>query len=138
MKTSFKITSIVVGLVMSLLAISLFAKGILIAMAEYGVPQEVISSPYYQDAISWVYIHMAVIGALIFIMGYAVTETQKQKWVALSLSLILAMYTYIDFVHSDSALGNALYKGPSSLAPAVISLLMTLAFIRLTIKLFRE
>lgn len=138
MKTPFKTTSIVVGLIMSLLAISLFAKGLLLTMSEYGVPPELINAPHYIDAITWVYIHMAVIGLLILIFGYTVTETSKQKWVSLVLTLILAIYTYLDFAHSDSVVGNALYKGSQSIAPAVISLLLMLAYLRLTIKLFRS
>ncbi len=138
MKGAFKTTTIVVGLVMSLLALSLFAKGLLPAMAEYGVPPELINSPHYIDAITWVYIHMVTIGLLLITFGYAVTEPQKQKLVSILVSIVLAFYTYLDFIHSDSAVGNALYKGNQSVIPAIISLVMTLAFIRLTIKLFRN
>lgn len=123
---------------MSLLALSLFAKGLLVSMASYGVPQEILDSPHYVDAITWVYIHMAVIGILILVIGYSVTEASKQKWVALVLTLVLSIYTYLDFVHSDSVFGNALYKGSQSIAPAVISLLLMLAYLRLTVKLFRS
>jgi hypothetical protein len=138
MKSPFKTTSIAVGLIMSLLALSLFAKGLLPTMTEYGVPLEIISAPHYIDAISWVYIHMAVIGFFIAIFGYSVTDISKQKWIAISITLILSFYTYLDFIHSDSPVGNALYKGSQSIIPAIISLLMTIAFLRLTIKLFRS
>lgn len=138
MKTSFKTTSIVVGLIMSLLAIALFAKGLMSVMSEYGVPAEVLNSPHYVDAVTWVYLHMIVIGLFIITFGYTVTEPNKQKWVSLVVTMVLSIYTYLDFVHSDSSLGNALYKGNQSLAPAIISLLLTIAFFRLTIKLFRS
>lgn len=107
-------------------------------MAEYGVPPELINAPHYIDAITWVYIHMAVIGALIAILGYSVSEVNKQKWISLFITLMLMLYTYLDFIHSDSSFGNALYKGSQSVVPAYISLVMAITYFLLTINLFRK
>ncbi len=123
---------------MLILAISLFLKGLLASMNEYGVPQEILNSPHYIDAITWVYIHMSVIGIFIVTFGFTVTELSKQKWVSLIIMLVLSRYTYLDFIHSDSVVGNALYKGSQSVFPGVISLLLTLSYLRLTIQLFRS
>lgn len=48
------------------------------------------------------------------------------------------LYTYLDFIHSDSSFGNSLYKGSQSVVPAYISLVMTITYFRLTINLFRK
>ncbi len=132
----FKITFLIVGYTFVLLPISLFAKGLMTSMAEFKVPEIILDSAHYYDAILWVYVHMSVIGLLIIIIGYAVNDINKQKWIALLLFVVTAFYVYLDFRSADWVLGNALYKGESSIIPAVIGLLVNLLFFQLAIRLF--
>ena len=107
-------------------------------MSEFGIPEETLNSPHYYDAIFWVYLHMIVIGILNVVLALTVKEHHNQKWVSLLLTLIYTLYTYLDFRSSDSALGNSLYKGEGSIGPAIISLIITLLFLQLTIRLFMK
>ncbi len=134
----FKWTYMIVGLLFIVLSMSLFVKGLMPSMAEFQIPESTLDSPHYYDAILWVYIHMMVIGALIFIIGYSVDDLDKQKGITVFLLLITIFYTYLDFRSSDSSVGNALYKGPSSIAPALIGLLVNFLFLQLAIKMFRK
>ncbi len=119
-----------------ILPLSLFAKGLMVSMAEFKVPEIILDSAHYYDAILWVYVHMMVIGLLILIIGYSVNDLNKQKWIALVLFMVTAFYVYLDFRSADWAFGNALYKGESSIIPAIIGLMVNLLFFQLTIRLF--
>lgn len=134
----FKSTCFIVGSAFILLSASLFAKGLMPSMSEFKVPDIITQSPHYYDAIFWVYMHMMVLGLLIMALGYGVDQEFKQKWVACILTLVTAIYTFIDFRHSDSALGNSLYQGEASVAPAIISMVVTLLFLQITIRLFMK
>jgi hypothetical protein len=135
---NFKTTYIFVGVLFVLLSLSLFVKGLMPSMSEFMVPTSLLESPYYYDAILWVYVHMIVIGILISLIGISVTDLNKQKLITVILILTTLFYTYLDFRSSDSSLGNGLYKGESSVAPAVISLVVNLLFLQLAIKLFAK
>ena len=119
-----------------LLPMSLFAKGLMVSMAEFKVPEIILDSAHYYDAILWVYVHMMVIGLLIVIIGYSVNDLNKQKWIAALLFIVTAFYVYLDFRSADWAYGNALYKGESSIIPAIIGLLVNVLFFQLAIRLF--
>lgn len=120
------------------MSLGLFAKGLITSMAEFKVPTEILNSPHYFDAIMWVYIHMIVIGVMIALIGFSVDDKKKQKWINLLLFIITAMYVYLDFRTSDSALGNALYKGESSVAPAIIGTIVNLLFLQLLVRSFKS
>ncbi len=132
----FKSTLIMIGSLLIFLSLSLFFKGMVIAMSEFKVPTEVLSSLHYIDAISWVYIHQLVIGLLIILLGISIKEISMQRWVSIILLLIMSFYAYIDFKNSDSKFGNGLYQGEASLIPAIMCLLFALLFLQLTIRLF--
>ena len=133
---NFKRTCLIVGYTFMILPLSLFAKGLMVSMAEFKVPEIILESAHYYDAILWVYVHMMVIGLLILIIGYSVNDLNKQKWIALVLFMVTAFYVYLDFRSADWAYGNALYKGQSSIIPAIIGLMVNLLFFQLTIRLF--
>jgi len=133
---NFKVTFLIVGFTFILLPLGLFSKGLMHSMAEFKVPEPILNSSHYFDAILWVYLHMMVIGILILTIGYSVNDIHKQKWIALLLFLVTAFYTYLDFRSAEWVFGNALYKGESSIVPAVISLLVNLLFFQLGIRLF--
>lgn len=124
------------GYTFMLLPMSLFAKGLMVSMAEFKVPKIILDSAHYYDAILWVYVHMMVIGLLIVIIGYSVNDLNKQKWIAALLFMVTAFYVYLDFRSADWAYGNALYQGESSIIPAIIGLLVNLLFFQLAIRLF--
>ena len=133
---NFKRTCLIVGNTFMILPLSLFAKGLMVSMAEFKVPEIILASAHYYDAILWVYVHMVVIGLLILIIGYSVNDLNKQKWIALVLFMVTAFYVYLDFRSADWAYGNALYQGESSIIPAIIGLLVNLLFFQLAIRLF--
>lgn len=124
------------GYTFMLLPMSLFAKGLMVSMAEFKVPEIILDSAHYYDAILWVYVHMMVIGLLILIIGYSVSDLNKQKWIAALLFMVTAFYVYLDFRSADWAYGNALYQGESSIIPAIIGLLVNLLFFQLAMRLF--
>lgn len=133
---NFKTTFLIVGYTFTLLPFSLFTKGLMKSMAEFKVPEYILNSSHYFDAILWVYVHMTVIGLLILTIGYSVNDINKQKWIATLLFLVTAFYVYLDFRSADWIYGNALYKGESSIIPAIIGLLVNLLFFQLVIRLF--
>jgi hypothetical protein len=133
---NFKRTFLIAGYTFTLLPLSLFIKGLMKSMAEFKVPELILNSSHYFDAILWVYVHMTVIGLLILTIGYSVNDLNKQKWIATLLFLVTAFYVYLDFRSADWVYGNALYKGESSIIPAIIGLLVNLLFFQLMIRLF--
>jgi len=133
---NFKRTCLIVGYTFLLLPISLFSKGLMPSMAEFKVPEIILDSAHYYDAILWVYVHMMFIGLLIVIIGYSVDDLNKQKWIAALLFAVTAYYVYLDFRSADWHFGNALYKGESSIIPAIIGLLVNLLFFQLAVRLF--
>ncbi len=133
---NFKRTFLIVGYTFIFLALSLFTRGLMNSMAEFKVPELILNSPHYFDAILWVYVHMTVIGLLIITIGYSVDDLNKQKWIATLLFLVTAFYVYLDFRSADWIFGNALYKGESSIIPAIIGLIVNLLFFQLVIRLF--
>lgn len=115
-----------------LLAGSILLRGVPASMAPFGVPQPVLNSPHYADAIFWVYTHMLVLGLIIGLLGlYAESPVLRRKmaWLLLGAHVV---YTVLDFRASDSPLGHALYHGPASLMPAFISLGITVLFAHLS------
>ena len=133
---NFKRTFLIVGYTFLVLPISLFSKGLMVSMAQFEVPDLILKSAHYYDAMLWVYVHMMVIGLLILIIGYSVNDLNKQKWIAALLFIVTGVYFYLDFRSADWAFGNALYKGESSIIPAIIGLFVNLLFFQLTLRLF--
>jgi hypothetical protein len=129
----FKASCLTVCILYILLVGSLFARGLMDSMAEYQVPQAQLDSPYYYDAILWVYSHMLILGLLIGAVGILVKEGKAQLWLSRLICGVHVYYVYLDFRSSDSALGNALYKGPASIMPALIGLTVTLLFLHLSL-----
>ncbi len=132
----FKKTFLITGYTYLILALGLFYKGLLRSMSEFNVPQEVLNSAHYYDALIWVYVHMAVIGILILIIGYSVFELKNQKVISLLILFITLFYTYLDFRTADWAFGNSLYKGNSSIVPAIIGTIINLLMLQLVLSLF--
>jgi hypothetical protein len=118
----------VVSVLYLLLAGSMLARGARVVMKPLGVPESVLSSAHFADFFHWLFVHMAVIGILIGMLGRFVEEGRHQRTVARVLCLLEAHYTYLDVSTSDSRFGNALYRGPGSLVPPMIDLVVLVAF----------
>ncbi|WP_266363777.1 hypothetical protein [Tellurirhabdus rosea] len=129
----FRAICLTIGILDVLMAGSLFAKGLMVSMAEFRVPQPTLDSPHYHNAIEWVYTHMIVLGLVLIVLGLYGEGQRFRRWMARLLFVVHAYYTYLDFRYSDSALGNGLYQGPASVFPALFGLFATLLFLRLVI-----
>jgi hypothetical protein len=98
------------------------------ALAQFGVPPEVLDARHFADFFQFLFLHMMVIGLLVGLLGWAVTEPARQRTVARLLCGLEIVYAWFDFRTSDSMLGNGLYQGPASLVPPVLDLLVAAAF----------
>jgi hypothetical protein len=85
---NFRKTFLIVGFTFIVLPMGLFTKGLMLSMADFKVPEPILNSSHYFDAILWVYVHMMVIGLLVLAIGYSVEELNKQKWIAILLLLV--------------------------------------------------
>lgn len=103
------------------------------AMATYGLEQAMLANPHYADAIFWVFLHMAVLGSLIGVVGWFATELRLQRAFAGLMLVATLVYTWLDVRSADWSLGSGLYRGPGSLAPVVVDLLTLLLWLRLVL-----
>ena len=97
-------------------------------MEEYGVPRDTLASPHYLDAINWVYLHTLVLAAVIGVVGWFAREPALKIWFSRLMVGAHLVYVALDFGHSDSALGNGLYRGDASVVPGVVGLVVLLLF----------
>ena len=125
----FRTACVVTGVLDVLLGGSVLARGGAASLAEFEVPPATIASPHYADAISWVYVHMIVLGCVLALVGVLGQGARLQRWFSRLMLGAHACYLYLDVRTSDSALGNGLYQGPASIVPAVIVLGMLLLFV---------
>jgi len=128
----FRGTCLIVGILDLLFAGSMFARGVMAEMAKFQVPAAQLTSPHYEDAMSWVFLHMFMIGILIILIGLLAEDPAKQVWAARVLVLIHCVYAYLDIQTSDNPFGSALYKGPESVVPVVIDVFYILLFLRVS------
>lgn len=128
----FKASCLIVCGLYIFLTGGLFAQGLMQAMGSYQVPAATLESPHYFDAIFWVYSEMLILGLLIGAIGWLVTEGKAQLWLSRFICAAHVYFTFLDTRSSDTALGNALYKGPASIFPAIICLVVTLLFLHLS------
>lgn len=115
------------------LASGVLIRGAETSMAEFEVPAAVLTSPHYQDAIFWVYLHMLVIGAIVGLMGLRAEDPRLQRDFSRLMFAASAVYAWLDLRASDSALGEALYRGPGSLVPVLVCVLTAALFGRLAL-----
>ncbi len=126
----FRTTYLLIGGLYVLLSANILLQGVSASMEPFGVPTDVLDSPYYENAIWWVYTHMLVLGMVMCVIGQFAKEKALKLWISRALLVAHLYYTYLDFQASDSVVGTALYKGPASVAPAVIALLATMLLAR--------
>lgn len=129
----FRASCLTVCVLYAALAGGLLLRGVAPSMAEFAVPPAVLASPHYHDAIVWVYTHQIVLGLVIGAIGLTVTDPGARRGVARLLCAVHILYTWLDLRSSDSALGDGLYKGPGSLIPVLVCLLVTVLFAHLSV-----
>lgn len=128
----FRPTCLGIGATFMLLAAGELAQGVPRSLAGFGVPEAVLASAHYQDAMVWVFTHMLALGAIIAVMGQFAEGARTQRAFARVLTAVIALFTVFDVRTSDSALGNRLYAGPRSLVPPVIDVVVLLLFLHLS------
>ena len=129
----FRATAIGIGATWSLLALSMLVRGIPSAMASYGVPDGLLGSTHYVDAMTWVFLHMLFIGLITVVVGTTSHDGRQQRWFAGLMLTAVSVYTLLDIRSADWPLGSALYKGPGSLGPVVVDLVALLLWARLAL-----
>ena len=134
--TLFKLGCSVVGITYIVLSASILSQGVIAFMEQCGLPKSTLESPHYENAISFHFFDMMVIGILITLAGH-VESLRFQRVFSTAMLIIQCIYLYLDVRTSDTPLGNALYKGPNSVAPVAIGVLFTLLFLTLTISALR-
>lgn len=125
----FRATCLTVCALEVVLAASILARGVRASMAPFGVPEAVLASPHYQDAIVWVYTHMLVLGVVIGVVGVCGEGERLRRSFVRSMLAAHVVYAYLDVRASDSPLGEGLYRGPGSLVPVVLCLVIAALFI---------
>jgi uncharacterized membrane protein len=118
---------ITVGVVYVLLALSMLVRGVDI-MRGFGTPDEVVRSPVFADFFYFFYELMALVGVLIGLLGITTQGRARQQKIAGLLSAVMLALLWRDLSTADWALGSRLYRGPGTLAPPLISLVIALAF----------
>ena len=129
----FRPSCVAIGVLYVLLAGSFLLRGPMVAMAAYGVAPETLASPHYADAMSWVFLHMLVLGLIIAVVGWFAEGVRLQRAFVRLMLLTLLVYTYLDVRTADWPLGDALYKGPASLGPVIVDALALVLWLRLNL-----
>ena len=131
----FKSTCLIVGILNVTFFLMMVSQGVMKGMAEFKIPENLLSSPYYSDAMFWVFLHMAMLGVLITLLGFGVESPNRQQWISAILVAVFGVYLFLDIRTSDNPFGTALYQGPRSLFPVFIDFLYILLFLRLVFSL---
>ncbi|MEM8488509.1 MAG: hypothetical protein AAF564_23380 [Bacteroidota bacterium] len=127
---TFRTTYLLIGGLYILLSANILLRGVSASMEPFGVPAALLDSPYYENAIWWVYTHMLVLGMVMCVIGQFAENMALKLWISRALLVAHLYYTYLDFQASDSVVGTALYKGPASVIPAIIALIATIFLAR--------
>lgn len=125
----FRSVCLVCGVLYVLLGGSVLVRGGAASLADFGLPAATLASPHFADAIWWVYVHMIVIGLVMIVVGRHGRGAPLQRGFSRLMVVAHAYYLYLDVRSSDTALGNGLYQGPTSIVPAIIGLGVLLAFV---------
>ncbi|MBI1768934.1 MAG: hypothetical protein HY015_09705 [Bacteroidetes bacterium] len=130
----FKTVFITIGALQVTLSGLMFTKGIVPSMSQFGIPDEVLHSPHYYDAMLYVFYHQFVNGCVLLIVGRFAVDLSLRLWLTRILSVLYCIYTYFDFRASDSVFGNGLYKGSASVIPPLFTLFFTILILQLNFR----
>lgn len=137
-QTWFRVTFIAVGGVEVFFGVLSLIQGPKQIMSQFGIPGQVVHSPHYIDAMTWVFLHMTFLGATIVALGSLARERLLQKCLTWLFLMFHFVYALLDVRASDNPLGTALYQGTSSLLPATVSCMSFLLFLNLALRCFSE
>lgn len=132
--TWFRFTFLIVGGLEVFVGLLTLSQGVEHTMVGFGIPDAVVQSPHYIDAMTWVFLHMTVLGATVVTLGAFAREERLQKCLTWLFLLCHAVYAFLDVRASDNPLGTALYQGSASLVPAMMSCSMFLLFLHLAVR----
>lgn len=130
----FRTTFLTVGILHVVLSCLMFLQGITPPLRKFGVPDIIVDSPHYYDAMLFVFYHQFVIGSILVLVALFAREPELRVWLTRILSLLYCVYTYLDFRVSDSIFGNRLYQGVESLVPPLFTLLFTVLILQLNLR----
>lgn len=100
-------------------------------LAPFGVPKDVLAAPHFLDFFHFLFVHMAVLGVLLVLLGQLVEGARKQRLVARVLLFVELHYTYLD--QRTSTWGNGLYARDKSLVLVAIDLIVVACFLYLSV-----
>lgn len=129
----FRAACLGIGATFTVIAASELAQGIPASLAGFGVPEVVLRSAHYQDAMSWVFTHMLFLGLIIAGIGHFADSVRTRQAFSRIMAPVIAVFLIMDIRTSDSPLGNGLYAGGRSLVPPVIDLVVLLLFAHLAL-----
>ena len=110
---------------------AILVQGVATSMAAYAVPEPTLASPHYRDAIFWVYSHTIVLGLVFVVVGLHAESDRLKLWFCRVMAGAQLYYLVLDTRSSDTPLGDGLYKGPGSIMPSIIGLILLLLLLRL-------
>ena len=134
----WKLIGTVIGAVYCLLGGSMLLQGVQAVMQPFGLPESTLASPHFADFFHFLFVHMVVLGIMTVLLARFVTEGRYQRIAAWLLCAINVHYTYLDLRTSDSAFGNALYRGPNTLVPPAIDVVVVLCWLYLALRPMRS
>ena len=129
----FRATCFAVGITFVFIAGAELAQGVPQSLAGFGVPEAMLHSPHYVDAMIWVFTHMLVLGLIIGVVGHFAEGARTQRAFARIMAAVIPIFTVLDIRTSDSALGSGLYAGPRSLVPPMIDAVVLLLFVHVSL-----
>lgn len=124
------------GAIYVLIAGKILIQGPTIFMTEFDVPEAILDSPHYEDAIFFHFLDMFAIGVLIVVAGFAESLKFQRIFCVAMLTMQIAFVVF-DVRNSDTFLGSSLYKGPGSVMPVFVGLVFACVFVAMTISAFR-
>lgn len=132
----FRTTMVVVGGLQILLSLQIIAGGVTPMLSGVGIPSEVLASPYYYDAMLFLFYHQFVVGAILVTLGaFAHGLTMGLRiWIVRLLSLLYCGYAYLDLRASSFPFGTHLYTGPQSFLPPILSVVFALLILQLNVR----
>ncbi len=75
----FRLTVLLVGTVEVFLGILSLSQGSRQVMSQFGIPEVVVNSPHYLDAMTWVVLHMTFLGTILVVLGVSANEPKYRS-----------------------------------------------------------
>ncbi len=135
-RTWFRMTFVAIGCMEVFFAV-VSMRGLREMMSQFGIPEQVVNSPHYLDAMFWVVLHMSFIGIITISLGILVREPSALRWLPRIFVCFHSVYAFLDIRASDSPLGTGLYQGSASLITPIISCTLLLAMLHLALRSLR-